>query len=830
MKLTVPDMALVVLVGASGSGKSTFARTHFAPTQVLSSDFFRGLVADDENDQSASADAFDALHYVAAKRLAAGRTTVIDATNVQRASRASLVKLAKEHDVLPTAIVLDLPLRVCVDRNAGRPDRDFGEHVVRRQRGELQRSLKSLEREGFRRVHVLRSEAEVAAAEIVVEPLRNDKRELAGPFDVIGDVHGCAAELEELLAELGYVDGVHPAGRTAVFVGDLVDRGPDTPGVLRRVMAMASSGNALVVCGNHEQKLVRALHGRKVNVAHGLAESLEQLGAESEEFRRSVHEFCDGLIAHYVLDGGNLVVAHAGLPERYHGRASGRVRSMALYGDTTGETDEYGLPVRLPWARDYRGSAMVLYGHTPTLEPEWVNNTMCLDTGAVFGGKLTALRYPEREVVSVKALRVWYEPSRPLDAARPLGGREPAVLELADVTGKRIVQTAHHGRVGVSAEQSAAALEVMSRFAVDPRWLAYLPPTMAPCSTSAHGGYLEHPEEAFAEYRSAGVQSVLCEEKHMGSRAVVLVCRDEEVAYHRFGIRGGGAVYTRTGRPFFAAAQNNELLSDVRTAAEGLFEELNSGWLLLDAELLPWSAKAGSLIADQYASVGAAAEAVLPAAAAALTTAAARGIDVGDLLARTASRASTVDAYRKAYRRYCWPTEGLDGVRLAPFQLLASEGKAYHDRPHAWHLSMLDSLTGPRFQRTRTLKVDLLDDASVARGTSWWEELTEEGGEGMVVKPAANLTRGTRGLVQPGVKVRGREYLRIIYGPDYTQPENLERLRKRGLNRKRMLALREYALGLEALERVARGEPLWRVHECVFAVLALESDPVDPRL
>ena len=830
MKLTVPDMSLVVLVGASGSGKSTFARAHFAPTQVLSSDFFRGLVADDENDQSASADAFDALHYVAAKRLAAGRTTVIDATNVQRASRASLVKLAKEHDVLPTAIVLDLPVAVCAARNASRADRDFGDHVIRRQRGELHRSLKSLEREGFRRVHVLRSEAEVAGAEIVVEPLRNDKRELTGPFDVIGDVHGCAAELEELLAELGYVDGVHPAGRTAVFVGDLVDRGPDTPAVLRRVMGMAETGNALVVCGNHEQKLVRALHGRKVNAAHGLAESLEQLAAETEEFRRTAHEFCDGLIAHYVLDGGKLVVAHAGLPERYHGRASGRVRSMALYGDTTGETDEYGLPVRLPWAHDYRGSAMVLYGHTPTLEPEWVNNTMCLDTGVVFGGKLTALRYPEREVVSVKAHRVWYEPSKPLDASRPLGGREPAVLELADVTGKRIVQTAHHGRVGVSAEQSAAALEVMSRFAVDPRWLTYLPPTMAPCSTSSRPGFLERPEEAFAEYRAAGVQSVLCEEKHMGSRAVVLVCRDDDVAYRRFGIRGGGAVYTRTGRPFFAAAQNASLLADVRAAAAGLFDELGSGWLLLDAELLPWSAKADSLISSQYASVGAAAEAVLPAAVSALTTAAARGVDVGDLLGRTATRQSTVDSYRTAYRRYCWPTNGLDGVRLAPFQLLASEGKAYHDRPHAWHLSLLDRLAGPRFQRTRTLEVDLLDDASVARGVSWWEELTAAGGEGMVVKPAANLTRGAHGPAQPGVKVRGREYLRIIYGPDYTLPENLERLRKRGLNRKRTLALREYALGLEALERVARGEPLWRVHECVFAVLALESDPVDPRL
>ncbi|WP_410660864.1 polynucleotide kinase-phosphatase [Amycolatopsis sp. lyj-112] len=830
MKLTIPDMSLVVLVGASGSGKSTFARTHFAPTQVLSSDYFRGLVADDENDQSASAAAFDVLHYVAAKRLEAGRVTVIDATNVQRASRASLLKLAKDYDVLPTAIVLDLPSKVCQDRNASRPDRDFGEHVVRRQRGELHRSLKSLEREGFRRVHVLRSEAEIAEAEIVVEPLRNDRRELTGPFDVIGDVHGCREELEELLTELGYVDGAHPEGRTAVFVGDLVDRGPDTPGVLRRVMAMAEAGNALVVCGNHEQKLVRALNGRKVQITHGLAESLEQLSTQDEEFQAKALAFCDGLIAHYVLDDGKLVVAHAGLPEKFHGRASGRVRSTALYGDTTGETDEYGLPVRLPWAHDYRGTAMVLYGHTPTLEPEWINKTMCLDTGAVFGGKLTALRYPEREVVSVKAKKVWYEPTRPLEPERPLGGREPAVLELGDVTGKRIIQTQHHGRVGVSAEQSAAALEVMSRFAVDPRRLPYLPPTMAPCSTSTSDDYLEHPEEAFAEFRAAGVDHVVCEEKHMGSRAVVLVCRDDDVAPARFGISGAGAVYTRTGRPFFSPEQNARLLAGVRDAASDLFEELNTGWLLLDAELLPWSAKAGKLISGQYAAVGAAAQSVLPAAVASLDAAAARGVDVSGLLTRTRTRESTVDAYRAAYRRYCWPTDGLDGVRLAPFQVLASEGRTYHDRPHDWHLSLLDRLTGDLFTRTRTLAVDTTDTASVARGVAWWEGLTGAGGEGMVVKPSVNLARGTRGLVQPGVKVRGREYLRIIYGPDYTLPENLSRLRKRGLNRKRALALREYALGLEALERLARGEPLWRVHECVFAVLALESDPVDPRL
>jgi protein phosphatase len=840
--LRIPDMALVVLVGASGSGKSTFARRHFPPTAVLSSDTFRGMVADDENDQSATGPAFEALHFVAGKRLDAGRVTVVDATSVRREDRAPLVALARAHHVLPVAIVLDLPEAVCHERNASRPDRDFGPHVVRRQRGELRRSVRSLGKEGFRRVHVLRSVAEVDAATVEIEPLLNDKRGETGPFDVIGDVHGCCAELEELLGTLGYViarDGEgravgarHPDGRRAVFVGDLVDRGPDTPGVLRLVMGMVGDGDALCVCGNHEQKLVRALAGRQVRVTHGLAESLAQLAAEPEEFRKQVKAFCDGLVAHYVLDGGRLVVAHAGLPERFHRRASATVRSFALYGDTTGETDEYGLPVRLPWAKDYRGSATVVYGHTPTPTAEWVNNTICLDTGAVFGGKLTALRYPERELVAVPARKVWYEPVRPLGpAAEDAATRAPDVLDIADVTGKRLIRTAHHGPITVRAEQAAAALEVMSRFAVDPRWLVYLPPTMAPTATSTRDGVLEHPAEAFAGYRTDGVQQVVCQEKHMGSRAVVLVCRDGGA--RRFA--GPGTVVTRTGRPFFGPELTGALLSRLRAAvgAAGLWDELGTDWLLLDGELLPWSVKAGGLIRDQYAAVGAAAAAGLAAAEVALTAATARGVDVGDLGARMRGRATDTAAFRDVYRRYCWPTDGLAGVQLAPFQVLAAEGAAFHARPHDWHLALADRLHNADpdlVRRTATTVVDTTDEESVAAATAWWEGLTTAGGEGMVVKPMAGLVRGTRGLVQPGVKVRGREYLRLIYGPDYTAPEHLDRLRQRGLGRKRGLALREYALGVEALERLARDEPLWRVHECVFAVLALESEPVDPRL
>ncbi|WP_329414568.1 polynucleotide kinase-phosphatase [Streptomyces sp. NBC_00704] len=851
--LPVTDLSLVVLVGASGSGKSTFARRHFKPTEVISSDFCRALVSDDENDQSATRDAFDVLHYIAGKRLAAGRRTVVDATSVQSDARKQLIDLARQHDVLPVAIVLDVPEEVCAARNAARTDRaDMPRRVIQRHIRELRRSLRHLEREGFRKVHVLRGVEDVESASVVTEKRYNDLTHLTGPFDIIGDVHGCSSELESLLGKLGYADGVHPEGRRAVFVGDLVDRGPDSPGVLRRVMSMVASGNALCVPGNHENKYGRYLKGRNVQHTHGLAETVEQMEGESEEFRAEVRRFIDALVSHYVLDGGRLVVCHAGLPEKYHGRTSGRVRSHALYGDTTGETDEFGLPVRYPWAEDYRGRAAVVYGHTPVPEATWLNNTICLDTGAVFGGRLTALRWPERELVDVPAERVWYEPAKPLRSEAP-GGHDGRPLDLADVHGKRVVETRYegHNRVSVREENAAAALEVMSRFAVDPRLLPYLPPTMAPTATSRVDGYLEHPAEAFAQYAGDGVARVVCEEKHMGSRAVVLVCRDAETARRRFGVGGAGdagaadggggptgSLYTRTGRPFFDdGTVTEEVLGRVRTAVDeaGLWAELDTDWLLLDAELMPWSLKASGLLRSQYAAVGAASGAVLPGALSALESAAARGVDVGDLLSRQRERASDAAAFTEAYRRYCWTTDGLDGVRLAPFQILAVQGRSLAALPHDEQLSLLDRLvehdnTG-LLRTTRRLYVDTGDAGSVAAGVDWWLEMTGRGGEGMVVKPLGALVRGEDGRpVQPGVKCRGREYLRIIYGPEYTRPENLARLRGRFLGHKRSLALREYVLGLEALDRLAQGEPLWRVHEAVFGVLALESEPVDPRL
>jgi len=848
--LRIPDLSLVVLIGASGSGKSTFAERHFLPTEVISSDRARGLVADDENDQAATGPAFDVVHFIAGKRLGLGRLTVIDATNVQPDSRKPLVALAREHHVLPVAVVLDVPEQVARERNRSRADRQFGPHVIRRQQALLRRSLGRLEREGFRRVFVLKGVDEIDAAEIVRERAWTDRSDEHGPFDVVGDVHGCSAELHELLAALGYAaaeDGVprHPEGRVAVFVGDLVDRGPDTPGVLRTVMGMAHAGSAICVPGNHEHKLIRALRGRNVQVTHGLAESLQQLEAEPEEFRQAVVEFLDGLVSHYVLDGRRLVVAHAGMREEMQGRASGAVRAFALYGETTGETDEFGLPVRYAWANDYRGAAAVVYGHTPVPEADWVNGTICIDTGCVFGGKLTALRWPERELVSVPAHRTYYEPAKPFLAdgeqaplAEDRAPSEPDVLDIEDVLGRRGIETRLSGRVTIPEENAAAALEVMSRFAIDPRWLVYLPPTMSPVATSERPELLEHPAEAFAFYRREGVPAVVCEEKHMGSRAVAVVCRDADAAARRFGVGGGaeGAVFTRTGRAFFpSAAMRDEALAGLRGAVTGagLWDELATDWLVLDCEILPWSLKAEDLLRNQYAAVGAAATQALAASVAVLDAAAGRGVAVEELAKEHRDRLAMASAFVEAYRPYCWPVETVADVRVAPFQVLAAGGGVLLERDHTWHMAVADRLAAAApglVQATSNVVVDVTDQAAVDAATEWWEDLVGRGGEGMVVKPLQPVVRGSRGVVQPGVKVRGPEYLRIIYGPEYSAPANLERLRQRALGRKRSLAAREFALGVEALERLARREPLYRVHECVFGVLALESEPVDPRL
>lgn len=857
-ELKIPELSLVALIGISGSGKSTFARKHFKDTEVLSSDRCRAMVSDDENDQRATQDAFDLLYYTAAKRLKNGLLTVVDATNVQPESRAALLRLAKEYHSIPVAIVLDLPGKICEARNAARADRAFGRHVIYQQRSQLRRALRKLKDEGFRHIHVLQSVEEIDAIQrITRDKLYSNKREEQGPFDIIGDIHGCFVELVELLEKLGYtitrIDAdveaygfrvVAPQGRKAIFLGDLVDRGPDSPSVLRLVMSMVKQNVAYCVPGNHDMKLHRYLRGKEVQLKHGLEKTVGQLRGEDPRFLSALQNFIYSLVSHYVFDGGRLVVAHAGLKEEMHGRGSGAVRSFCMYGETTGEIDEFGLPVRHNWALDYRGKAMVVYGHTPVPEAQWLNHTIDIDTGCVFGGMLTALRYPEEEIVSVKAHQVYQVPARPIDfeaKKQTLSHQQlhDDLLDLEDVTGKRIITTRLRNSVTIPEENAGAALEVMSRFALHPKWLIYLPPTMSPAETSALPGFLEHPTEAFQYYRSQGVEEVICEEKHMGSRAVLIVGKDAAAIGRRFGVDGGaaGVCYTRTGRNFFTdSALEKEFITRVQNAltTSGIWDSLQTDWICLDAELMPWSVKAQALIRDQYAAVGTAATVALQEAEAVLAKAQERNLEgMQELLMRYQAKQQMVDRYKQTYQHYCWPVNTVDDLALAPFHILATEGAVHVDKDHSWHMSTIQTLAAadPKlFRPTAHRVVRVADEEQVNAVIDWWTKLTAQGGEGMVVKPHGFIASGKKGLVQPAIKCRGREYLRIIYGPEYTATENMSRLKSRSLASKRSAALREFALGVEALERFVRREPLRKIHECVFGILALESDAVDPGL
>lgn len=845
-EISIPEFALVLLIGASGTGKSNFAAKHFKSTEIVSSDQARGWVADDETDQSVTGDAFDLVHAVIEKRLKNRRLTVVDATNVQPHARKSLIALAKKWHTLAVGIVFHLPEKIAIERNAQRPDRQFGPGPVKRQMLDLRRSLRNIKREGVRGLHVLKSVEQVDSVAITRAKLWNDRKDETGPFDIIGDIHGCADELETMLVKLGYSiewQGgepkiTAPESRKVVFVGDLVDRGPRSPDVLRIAKHMVESEIAHVVIGNHDDKLKRHLAGRNVKPTHGLAETIEQLENEDEKFRDSMKDWLDGLISHYVFDEGKLVVAHAGLKEEMQGRASGAIRNFCMYGETTGETDEFGLPVRYNWAAEYAGKAKVVYGHTPVLEAQWVNGTICIDTGCVFGGKLTALRYPEMELVEVDAEQTYYEPIKPLDGGNVAEDTDSGKLNLKHVLGKQAIETRDLGIVMIREDEGAAALEVMSRFSADPRWLVHLPPTMSPPETSKMDGWLERPEEAFAYYRKQGVSSVVVEKKHMGSRALITLARNPEAAAKRFDVDDGsrGIIVSRTGRRFFSDHEKESAVLDRIDAAmvkSGLWDELDADWVLWDTEILPWNLKAGALVNQQYAPVGAAAIAGLQQTTELLAQAKQRGLDVDELFYKSSERLVNAKNYRTAYNHYVGEVATLDDIEIAPFHLLASGDAVHSDKDNLWHMDHAHRLAAADddlILATAFHHVDLNEEKQVLDAIMWWENLTSEGGEGMVVKPFQFIAKGKRGILQPAIKCRGKEYLRIIYGPDYDMPENLERLRKRGLRQKRTMAIREFALGMEALHRFVENAPFSHVHQCVFGVLAMESEPVDPRL
>jgi len=573
-------------------------------------------------------------------------------------------------------------------------------------------------------------------------------------FDIIGDVHGCDAELVALMERLGHPldpGRPHPEGRRLVFVGDLVDRGPATPAVVLRVRALVGAGRGLCVAGNHDIRLAEALRGLPVEPSHGLEVSLAQLAPLSTEVREEIATFLAGLPGHLVLDDGRLVVAHAGLEAIHHGSASSAARDAAIHGAYTGDFDDRAMPVRDDWASRYSAAATVVQGHTPVAEAEWFNGTICIDTGCVYGDRLTALRWPERELVSVPATGAWGRSARgPLPprrlAVRPVARPAAALPTVAETL------TTLRRSADVAASRFAVSATVAT---VDP-WVIHLPPTMSSCDPSHHDDGLEHPLGALAHYAGKGLRQVVCEEKHTGQRAVTMVCRDPAAAARRFGVGDGstGAIHSRTGHRFLAAADEGRLVAAIRSAAgaAGLWDALATDWLCLDGELVEPPGPAGPM-------------------------------------------------------PRC----------LVLFHLLAAEGKTFFDHTHPWHLDTLAALAAGPIAVTRRLVVDLTRPTDVAAAIAWWHALTASGAEGIVVKPLGLAAGGIDGPVQPALKVRGADWLRRVYGDAYRDPSSLGALRDRSLTAKRQRAVGQFALGIESLERFVAGEPRERVDACLTA-------------
>lgn len=849
-KITLPELSLVAMVGISSSGKSSFVKKHFGPFEVVSSDHCRGIISNDENNLKVSTEAFELVNHIVRQRLKQGLLTVIDATHVQPDSRKNILQAARDYHCMPVAIVLNPPMNVIEERHEKRPDRDFSKRVLSNQHRQLKRTIRFLKKEGFRYIYRLNSIEEIEHVEIVRQPMWTNKKSEHGPFDIIGDIHGCFEELKQLLEKMGYsidenADGRFttqvPGDRKVVFVGDLIDRGPENVKVLKLTMDMVKQGHAICVPGNHENKLLRWLNGRNVKLNYGLEVTTAEIDKETDEFKQELATFIHGLISHFVFDDGQLVVAHAGMKEAYQGRGSGKVRSFAMYGETSGETDEYGLPVRYNWAQDYRGKALVVYGHTPVPKAEFFNNTICIDTGCVFGGQLTALRYPERELVSVDALKTYYESVKPIDASSTgisHQHEDDEYLHLSDVTGKRYISTQLGGTIKIDADRSASALESMSRFCVHPKWINYLPPTMSPPASSMLDDFLEHPQEAFYYYKKQGTGEVICEEKHMGSRAVIQIGKSSCAIQSAFGITTGeqGIVYTRSGRRFFNdLAIEKAFIEKLSMAIEkaNLWNELETDWLTLDCEIMPWSMKAMSLIKQQYAAVGCTAHLATQALQVALQQAQKRDINVNSLIAANETSVKNTKQFIQAYQNYCWGVESLDDIKVAPFHIMASASGLHTDQNHVWHMTLINRMVeqdSNLLRKTHYQVVNLDDENSMQTAIKWWLQHTQSLGEGMVVKPMDFIVKENTGVIQPALKVRGKEYLRIIYGMDYTQPHNLKRLKERSVGLKRRLAISEFKLGIESLHRFVNQQPLRYVHECAFAILAMQSQPVDPRL
>jgi protein phosphatase len=860
MEIRLPEFAFVALIGTSGSGKSHFAAQHFNPGEIVSQAQFEAMTGDDGTDEGLHAETIALMHQAIEIRLRHRKATIVDATLLKPQDRAELRRLARKYHVRLAAIVLDTPLETCIARNTerlGSPDRQ----LIRAQAQLMEQTASYLKEEGLRPNYQIRPED--VEIEIVRYKAASDRREVTGGLDLIGDVHGCLSELLALLDRLGYevsateiaspevdphgaalpklgrhkISLHHPRGRRLVFVGDLCDRGPDSPGVIRLVMDAVAQGMALCVPGNHDDKLMRKLSGNNVQLKHGLEKTMAQLEGADPAFLEEIRAFIDGLPSHLELDGGQLVVAHAGLKAGMHGRHSGEIHSFCLYGETTGETDEFGLPVRQNWAADYDGQALVVYGHTPIPEPSWQNNTVNIDTGCVFGGELTALRYPERSTIAVPAQTIWCQPSRPMHWIGVQKSTQAVdhSISMATISPQMLVSTSDGYNLNLDEATYTHLLAHVSERAVHARWLLYAPPSYGPPTVSPIAGLLEHPAQAIDYYRKKSVTLLAARPMLHGTTVTIVLCRDAAVATQRFGLdnQGIGAIYTRSGRPYFGEVAETQLrLGQMARALEAadVWSLLKSDWLCLEAVVVPIGHKAPAFVPQVYAEVAATGLHSVERAQAKLEMAKARGLAVDDSLQRLALEKQSLQAFREAYRQMAGPEIAEPQFHLQ--QLLAVEGQVLLGKSQEMQQALLAPIAaalGSAFVAATLLQADLDSESSLRALTAWWENHNLQGGAGLMIGPLEMMVAREGEMMQPWIKVRCPEYLRLRYGPAYDAPATMQALQDRNLRLKRETVVRSYSLAREGLRRFVGGQPFDEVFQCIFTTLGLEMAVVDAR-
>ncbi|KZR60117.1 polynucleotide kinase-phosphatase [Pseudobacillus badius] len=863
MKIIVPYAGIVLLVGPSNSGKSTLLKSmiekkQILPSEVVSSDEFRVLVSDrefidwrerpkDEADclldeyQTISKEAFSMMDSVIDARCRLNKLTFVDATHLHPDDRKRYIALARKNHVPIIAIVLDIPLDTLIERD-GQRDHPRGKRRLKQQYQTFKREKRFIKKEGYTSTYLL---DETKHIEFIrrTNPIEIDVKQ---GIDIIGDIHGCYDEMILILEKLGYEKNdeglyIHPNGRKFISVGDVMSRGPQSLNTMLFFLRHVQKGLAYMIDSNHGWKIARWLEGRKVTLSHGdekVAEDFQQYeeafgSKRTEEIKHALKEFLLQAPSHYVFTKNGvraLVCAHAGIKDEFIGKQSRDISDFCRYGDTDG-FDQQGKPIRKDWFIHHQTTTLIVWGHDPKPQPLLINNTINIDQGVVFGGKLTAFRFPEKEFVSVKALKDYAE-----SADNPLKEWEKKRLappNIGRLMNGYSVLTEELGAVQIHQDIAKSAVDVVSHFTIPIEQLIYIPPTMSPTpNASSLDNYLEHPKEAIDYYRNQGIETMIAEKKHMGSRAILFLFKDKAAAKKHVGIDSLGVIYTRRGRRFFDAPTEEKLVLKIHKDLKdyGYFETYDTEYLLLDAEIMPWNLKAKELISNQYAHVAENAILDRTKLKEKIEAAFKENNLLKGWLEEYEHKLENAMTFKEVFQKYCWDIGEVDQIQIAPFHILAHSNEVFFDRPHTWHMKMNRELSKHSSLFVETEYKIIHNKESEEEAIKWWEEMTSEGHEGIVIKPESFISRNKGKLVQPAIKVRGRKYLNIIYGMDYLRPENLARLKNRNTGKKQKLALKEFALGVEGIKRFVNGESIERVHECVLATLAMEADPVDPRL